>query len=77
MLIHIDRALAVVFDRWVAAVGDASLEHEAGILRGLAHHMRAINAFFGQGGYSRRLMQRISVDLPEPEGPQITMRSPA
>ena len=26
---------------------------------------------------SRRLMQRISVDLPEPEGPQITMRSPA
>ena len=26
---------------------------------------------------SSRLMQRISVDLPEPEGPQITMRSPA
>ena len=25
---------------------------------------------------SRRLMQRISVDLPEPEGPQMTMRSP-
>ena len=26
---------------------------------------------------SSRLMQRISVDLPEPEGPQMTMRSPA
>jgi hypothetical protein len=25
---------------------------------------------------SSRLMQRISVDLPEPDGPQITMRSP-
>ena len=25
---------------------------------------------------SRRLMQRISVDLPEPDGPQTTMRSP-
>src|SRR3546814_17713120 len=25
---------------------------------------------------SSRLMQRISVDLPDPEGPQITMRSP-
>ena len=25
---------------------------------------------------SSRLMQRISVDLPEPEGPQMTMRSP-
>ena len=26
---------------------------------------------------SSRLMQRISVDLPEPDGPQITMRSPS
>src|SRR5665213_472902 len=26
---------------------------------------------------SSRLMQRIKVDLPEPDGPQITMRSPA
>ena len=25
---------------------------------------------------SSRLMQRIRVDLPEPDGPQITMRSP-
>ena len=25
---------------------------------------------------SSRLMQRISVDLPEPDGPQMTMRSP-
>ena len=25
---------------------------------------------------SSRLMQRIIVDLPEPDGPQITMRSP-
>ena len=25
---------------------------------------------------SSRLMQRISVDLPEPEGPAMTMRSP-
>ena len=28
------------------------------------------------GGASSRLMQRISVDLPEPDGPQITIRSP-
>ena len=25
---------------------------------------------------SRRLMQRMSVDLPDPDGPQMTMRSP-
>jgi 23S rRNA A2030 N6-methylase RlmJ len=81
-LLHPDRAERAVLEDGEVREQVEVLEHHADLAADLVDLLEVVGQLDAVDDdrpcwcSSSRLMQRIMVDLPEPEGPQMTMRSP-